>query len=219
MTDLPVKLNRPQDSNTYSAIPDVTLDKSNIVCDAGGSRKLGKLEERLGKILRTLTAEDHIELQLYFHSKDDETSNGKRNLKAQVKSAGSPALLHAIIYGPLRCYNEVGDFLSECGLYLQDPVRCDRDVLYCNPHLLSCSDEERVTTFQLNTIQDSCQIEESGAPQDLFELLRSEKLLPETEPSPFLVTKLYRYDLFLAGLVRKIWQPFDLCFTQGCQRL
>ena len=196
MTDIPVKFNRPQDSNTYTAISDIKLETSHVVCDTGGSRKLGKLEERLAKILCRLNAERNVEFQLYFQIKDDHTNHGKRAAKVQARYAGPPALLQVIIYGPFHYYNSIGDFLAECSLYLQDPYRCDRNVPYCNPHLLTCSDEERLTTFQLNTTQGSRQIEESGAQVDPFDLLRSEKAFSETEPPPSIITTLYRYETF-----------------------
>ena len=184
------------------------MDKKNIVYDVEGSRKLGKLEERLGKILRKLTAERGIEFQLYFQLKDGQISHGRRRFQGQARHAGPPASLRVIIYGPFYCYNTVGDFLTECSLYLQDPFRCDRNVLYCNPHLLSYIDEERITTFQLNTTQGSRQIEESGAQQDPLTLLRSEKLLPETEPSSSLVAKLYRYETSYTRLRLWVWRSY-----------
>ena len=173
-----------------------------------GSRKLGKLEERLGKILHKLTVEGGIEFQLYFQLKDGQTSQRTRRFQGKPRHAGSNASLQVIIYGPFHCYNAVGDFLTECSLFLQDPFRCDRNVPYCNPHLLSYIAEERITTFQLNTTQGSRQIEQSGVQQDPFTLLRSEKLLSETEPSSSLAAKLYRYETSYTRLRLWVWRSY-----------
>lgn len=48
-----------------------------------------------------------------------------------------PCELSIVIYGLQGLVNNVGDFFQEVDMYLQDPIGCDLDVRYCNPHRLS----------------------------------------------------------------------------------
>lgn len=97
-----------------------------------------------------------------------------------------------IIYGPPDLFDAVGDFVSVCKIYLQDPLYCDRNVQYRNPHLLSGEIEEPIMTSSLVADDVSIHVEEISPRPDLFELLRTEDPLPETATPSKLRTSLYR---------------------------
>ena len=86
----------------------------------------------------------------------------------------------------------VGDFFTESGLHLQDPMHCDRDVVYCNPHLLFV-DGELVTTLSLAAPFTAPDIEQVDDNPDLFELLRNEQPLAEAETPAALATSLFSH--------------------------
>ena len=111
-------------------------------------------------------------------------------------------MLCVIIYGPSSLKDDIGEFATERGLYLQDPMHCDRDVPYQNPHLLSRDDDMIVMTSSLNFEENGLQIEEMVAPPDPWALLKSDSPLLETEGSSLLRTKLYRLAMcfFMAPL-------------------
>ena len=52
--------------------------------------------------------------------------------------------LEITIYGPVQNLKEVGDILSDAGLFLQQPTFVDNNSIYRNPHFLSW-DEETTT--------------------------------------------------------------------------
>jgi len=56
------------------------------------------------------------------------------------------ATLSVIVYGVLSLSDAVGDLFGQNGLYLQDPVGCDRSIRYANPHRLSFLDQEDLWT-------------------------------------------------------------------------
>lgn len=103
-------------------------------------------------------------------------------------------LMNAIIYGPLDLSQYVGDYLSKCKMFLQDPVRCDRNVQYQNPHLLSRNREITMTSSLItkeadSTMQDVVTVD---APQDLFSQLSDDGNLNLTETPSALSTQLYK---------------------------
>jgi hypothetical protein len=87
---------------------------------------------------------------------------------------------------------EVGDWLADYQLYLQDPIYCDRNVRYENPHLLRGDDEEPVMTFSLEVHTPIIHAETAIAAPNLFELLNQEHNLKETEQPMAVLTPLHR---------------------------
>lgn len=96
------------------------------------------------------------------------------------------------IYGPRSMCEEVGDWLDGYGLFLQDPVHCDRNVLYQNPHLLRRDDEEPVMTCSFNSHTPIVHTETIIAAPNLFEILNQDHHLPETKQPRAISTSLHR---------------------------
>lgn len=55
-------------------------------------------------------------------------------------------LVNVIVYGPKEFCKGVGNYLVKYKMFLQDPLRCDRDVSYHSPHLLSLTQEVVMTS-------------------------------------------------------------------------
>ncbi|OCL07433.1 hypothetical protein AOQ84DRAFT_377686 [Glonium stellatum] len=90
----------------------------------------------------------------------------------------------------LYLFDDVGDFFQIYELYLQDPIGCDRNVRYCNPHRLSSLDEEAPMTFDLDSVHQHMHVSEIGGITDLLEGFNAPIDLPESEPPAKLVTSL-----------------------------
>ncbi|KAF2273459.1 uncharacterized protein EI97DRAFT_452386 [Westerdykella ornata] len=57
--------------------------------------------------------------------------------KTSIINWQAPCFLSITVYGPLELYDDIGVWLQEYDIYLQDPQRCHLNVRYCNPHRLS----------------------------------------------------------------------------------
>lgn len=86
----------------------------------------------------------------------------------------------------------IGELLSKYQMYLQDPVGCERSVLYRNPHLLSPESEEYVIADAFDSLLGNLEIEKLEAGPDLLAQLMEEELpLLETEAPAIVKTPLF----------------------------
>ena len=86
----------------------------------------------------------------------------------------------------------ISELLSKHQIYLQDSVRCERSVLYRNPHLLSPESEESVTADAFYSLLGNLEIEKLEASPDLLAQLMEEELpLLETEVPAIVKTPLF----------------------------
>ena len=107
----------------------------------------GEVDNRVNAILDTLAADGELVLQLALS-----VSAVAPNVSTKP-SRLSTRFLRIIIYGPRKLLGELGNFVTECGCYLEDPVGCDRNVPYMNPQLLSSIHERPSMTFDLQQLQ------------------------------------------------------------------
>ena len=138
---------------------------------------------REAQVLCALSQDSQLDMQIFLSPSD----NGIKEERDQQ----SAAALTIIVYGPLDLFDDVGDFFQTCDMYLQDPVGCDRNVRYCNPHRLSGL-EEAPMTLDLDSARHHMHISEITRNIDLLEGLNAPIDLPETESPPALVTSLLR---------------------------
>jgi hypothetical protein len=99
-------------------------------------------------------------------------------------------LANAIIYGPVDLCEQVGNYLSQCKMFLQDPIQCERDVPYLNPHLLAESPDV-VMTSAFAVRPSSVEVETLDAPQDFFSQLSDDHHLQLTKTPNAICTPLY----------------------------
>jgi SWI/SNF-related matrix-associated actin-dependent regulator of chromatin subfamily A3 len=112
---------------------------------SSGSHFVGKFDEHGTQIVQALSDDRTLELQVVLPSK-----NSGSTIRKPVQFS-SPLDLTAsiIIYGPMDAHESVGNFFQECELYLQDPIGCDRNVPYHNPHRLGFASEPLRMTFDV----------------------------------------------------------------------
>jgi hypothetical protein len=149
---------------------------------------LGTPEENGLYFLRGLSEEQSIDLQLLCTIELNRQALGSKTNKPKPSSPS--AYLSTIIYGPLDLFEDVGKFVEEYDMYLQDPHSCDRNVKYRNPHRLSGLDPNVPMTLDL--VQLATSHEKAPSPVDLLAGLESDEFLPDTEAPPALRTALYK---------------------------
>ena len=127
------------------------------------------------------------------------TGNWKRLRPSGVMPKCS---LEIILYGPSDLSDALCTFIDKYNkylqddqkLYLQDPIGCDRNVPYCNPHRLPALDPTNVVlTFDLaNRRRNPVELEDLKPRPDLLGLLDSQEDLPEAAQPPAITTSLAR---------------------------
>lgn len=157
---------------------------------------VGELNPHYSKIIRVLQDGESIELQATFvpspsrHAIPRQSRN--RGRRAAQLQARLPAL-SIILYGSMHMFESIGDFLSQCSEYLQPPLRCDRNVPYCNPQSLTREEKDLQMTFQLHGDISHSEVEAIVRGTDPSAPLESEDLNPEAEAPAALKSSLYRY--------------------------
>ena len=96
---------------------------------------LGSFTEDASKVLEFLSTQ--LDTQTQFILSIKRNYRLPKKLKGEKADTRVTIRLSIIIYGPLRTFEEVGDYLDSCEIYLQDPKGCDRNVRYRNPQRLS----------------------------------------------------------------------------------
>jgi len=134
---------------------------------------------------------EDIDTQLYCHSNTVFQGGNVPQGRRRGRPLHSWAL-NAIIFGTEDLVEVIGELLSKYQMYLQDPVGCERSVLYRNPHLLSPESEEYVIADAFDSLLGNLEIEKLEAGPDLLAQLMEEELpLLETEAPAIVKTPLF----------------------------
>jgi len=160
----------------------VTLDGKMIVSKCSLSLVLGRVEQSSAEELSQLQGQRRLSLQ--HHCSPNAVSRHCKHTKDHSLD------FCTIIYGPVSLSEDVGKFLEACHVFLQDPVSCDRNVRYLNPHYLEDHEEEPLWTQHIS--RDPYGIEEFSSTTDLLADLTSGHELPEADTPSALQTKLLR---------------------------
>jgi hypothetical protein len=151
--------------------------------------EFGKLEERTAKIFANLLTEQGIAFQMYSQNVGRKPTSKVKGGK-KCGSRTSQSLINVIIYGPAELCEPVGEYLTKCSIFLQDPVQSDRDVFYKNPHILSRA-EKPILISELSIATADVQVQEFDTSQDIFSQLSNDDHLTLTEAPSDIRTELY----------------------------
>ena len=127
---------------------------------------------------------------------DDNARKTGPNARARIPKARLSPDLYCILYGPSAFFEAVGLFTAKCGLFLQHPRHCDRNVLYQNPHCLSRDNMDRLYTHDLDHV---LKLEPAGEseifhnPIDFFADTIDQDVLVDTDSPLALRTQLYKH--------------------------
>jgi SWI/SNF-related matrix-associated actin-dependent regulator of chromatin subfamily A3 len=143
-------------------------------------------------ILAELESAVEISTQLYCHTVQEPqlfvNINGRRKAKTS-----KTWFVNVILYGDIALEEAVGNFLSKRRLYLQDPLGCNQNVLYRNPHLTYHGMDDIVMTNSLEYSPGMLEIESLEVGPDLLaQLMEDEDPLQETDAPAGVETELFR---------------------------
>jgi SWI/SNF-related matrix-associated actin-dependent regulator of chromatin subfamily A3 len=143
-------------------------------------------------ILAELESATEIATQLSCHSELDSQLLARSKGRQRGRTSQT-WFLNAILYGPVALEETIGDFLSKRQMYLQDPLGCDRDVPYRNPHILPQETEDIIMTSSLEKMPGNVEIERLEVGPDLLaQLMEDEDPLDETDAPAGVTTLLFR---------------------------
>jgi hypothetical protein len=153
----------------------------------------GKLDPDFTQLLSDLLEERGLDLESYASSIDDQPNPRARTIRFHGSSRF--CRLDIILYGPLDLFDDLGTYLQERNIFLQDPIGCERNVRYCNPHRLPPTDPSvHVLTSSLTKCAGYVsEMEFIAARPELLDILNSQEDLPEAAQPPSIKTKLARH--------------------------
>ncbi|KAJ8114606.1 hypothetical protein OPT61_g3554 [Boeremia exigua] len=172
-----------------ATLPPIVVDpvifqhNQNELYHAVTGHLIGKADEHTGEILKRVLADSELVSQLTLR-KDALVPNNE--MKAKRSLVG---YLSITIYGPRAYLSSVGDFMTQCGRNLEDPVGCDRNVPYLNPQCLFSLHENPPMTFDLS---QSCheELEDTTHYSDILAGFETTDTLFETRTPDLLRTSL-----------------------------
>lgn len=167
------------------------LPECDAVAGVDGSDELAYLSSRDADILRVLVADPDIALQIFLDPSTDKQAVSGNNPQSSMKRKENwTQCLCVNVYGSSELFDHVGNFASQCQLYLQDPWHCDRNVEYRNPHRMPF--EEAVYTKSLHLLgpNPDSSTTEIREPMDMFRDIGLDEELAETGSPPILKSSL-----------------------------
>lgn len=139
----------------------------------------GRVYKSYVQPLKALLEEQSLELQSYCVI---DASQQRFTKDIATSGQGVRCTISVIIYGSEDLFEDIGDFLQQHDLFLQDPRGCNRNVLYRNPHRLSSTDPAICPyTLELDQPEPEGQLEDIEATNDILEALNTEEELKEAE--------------------------------------
>ena len=103
--------------------------------------------------------------------------------------------LYLILYGSPEAYDKVDRFAISCGIFLQHPRHCDRNVLYQNPQCLSRKEGKPIFTNDLIDTINAAERQTLASlnPIELFTDNSEQEWLKEAHTPADLRTTLYKH--------------------------
>ena len=167
----------------------LTFSEPNHLFQNDRHQPFGETDVRTAKILTNLLQEVGIIFQIYCRTINRRAAPGKKGSR-KTGANELQYVMNTIIYGPEELCDAVGTYLTKCGVYLQEPLNCDRDVQYLNPQVLSRV-KEIVKTSSLMTLNETPEEVKVISSEDLFFELSSDAHLSLTEAPESIETPLY----------------------------
>ncbi|KAJ4007318.1 hypothetical protein NW752_007702 [Fusarium irregulare] len=161
----------------------VKLESSTRFIAESRTEIVGRIMSDHGQVLQGLLDETSLE----FHASCAIDSSQAFELQKEPRALTTvPCTLEITIYGPMELFDELGSWLDDYQIFLQDPRECHRDVPYCNPHRLSLQDFSSAQLLSDAIARSPCALQLETVPQqpDLLDDLNSHEDLEEaSQPS------------------------------------
>lgn len=152
----------------------------------------GSVSTQHRQLLQAILDETSIRIQVTCELNN--RNNGARKTSRLLPQLISCSL-SINLYGPKELFEEIGTFFQDYDIYLQDPLDCDMNVRYCNPHRLSSTDPSLCPlTYDLKTnMLEAFEIQPKSRHSELLDNLDPQEDLPEASQPPEIQTQLERY--------------------------
>ena len=140
-----------------------------------------------------------IEIQAFLDKvspRSNESNLIRRRADSKARRDENQLGICAVLYGDPSFFERIGTFTARCGLFLQHPKRCNRNVPYRNPHCLPRAKGGILYCQNLEGLlygSDERKIELSRNPIDLFRDAKEHDALPEAVSPEGLQTRLHRH--------------------------
>ncbi|KAF3767249.1 hypothetical protein M406DRAFT_328339 [Cryphonectria parasitica EP155] len=143
----------------------------------------GRIISEHEQMIQGLLDEKSLDLQVFCAVEESPTSNKPDRAFTQC-----PCSLSIVVFGALDLLEEIGSWLQEYDVYLQDPVNVSEQysgLRYCNPHRLSFEQPGSCSLVREVSAQNSRLLgfQEIGNQPDLLDLLSNHAHLEEA-PQP-----------------------------------
>ncbi|GAB1316916.1 alpha-1,6-mannosyltransferase [Madurella fahalii] len=170
-----------ESANSFAAVDDATLT--------------GRISSDFTFLVTNLLDEKELELEVSLSVTEDSMKPAGKPRPQRVVTASRPCSLDIVLYGPMSLFEDIGSYLQDYDIYLQDPVDCKRHVLYCNPHRLPPLDPTaKAFTSDLATLgMHRQEMDDVGARPDLLDILNSQEDLLEARQPPSVKTVLAKH--------------------------
>ena len=145
----------------------------------------GDVSPEFTYIIRALLEETALILQVSCFIEPELSTSNHGEKKIPLPFQAVNCSLAIILYGRVDLFDDIGDFFQTHNIYLQDPILCDHNVRYYNPHRLSSVGPDKCPlTFDLESSRVPLVALESLPEQpELLEILASQRELAEA-PQP-----------------------------------
>lgn len=187
---MPVISNQPPALDIDTVSVPLRLCPPNDLFHVDRNEAFGQLEDRTAKIFVSIGRHKGINFEIHCRGVTRTAIAGKKTTK---KGAAQRCqyLMNVIVFGPAGLGDVVGKYFAKCRMHLQDP-RCDRDVIYQNPHILA-EETDVVMTSSLSKSDAVADVENMISDEDLFSKLSNDDHLCLTEAPGEIKTPLYEY--------------------------
>ena len=137
---------------------------------------------------------DDKSLALFASCSIDTNAPHRRSAASYSQASCS---LDITVYGPIELFDEIGEWLQEYNVYLQDPRNCDLDVRYWNPQRLSSSDPRSCPYVSQVVLLGSglVQFEEIDEQPDLLDIISGQDDLEEATAPKVIRAALHKSDI------------------------
>lgn len=129
-----------------------------------------------------LLGESTLELEANSSVSEAPSKSLSRGKIQRFSASSRPCSLNIIIYGPVELFEDIGSFFQDHDIFLQDPVGCERNVRYFNPHRLPSLDPMLIKfTFDLTAkpLSHVVELDDVDSRPKLLDILNSQEDLTE----------------------------------------
>ncbi|KAI1501806.1 SNF2 family N-terminal domain-containing protein [Biscogniauxia marginata] len=155
----------------------------------------GRVNPEFTYLTEALLGESSLELEASSSVSESPSKSVGRGKSQRSLASSRRFSLNIIIYGPFELFEDIGSFFQDHDIFLQDPVGCERNVRYCNPHRLPFLDTT-LTKFTYDLAKQPAHVVEMDdvdSRPELLDILNSQEDLAEASQPQSVRTTLAKH--------------------------